>query len=84
MDDLLGLDLWVGVRQLAKILHVGQNEAYRRAAADGEIEGVTVHRRGGEWVATRPDIFRHFGLPPDMVRAPARDERDAAEEIVHG
>jgi hypothetical protein len=80
MNDLLGLPLWVGVRELAVILHVGQNEAYRLAAADGKIEGVPVHRRSGEWVATRPDIFRHFGLPPDMVRAP--EPAPPADEIV--
>ena len=83
MEELLDLPVTFTIRTAAKALGLGESKAYELAAR-GEIPGdppVPVRKYGQEYRVTRPDLFRHLGLDPGMVRAPARDERDAAEEI---
>lgn len=69
MEELLALPVSFGIRVAARALRIGQNEAYRQAAA-GEFP-CPVKRRGREWVVTRPDLFRELGLDPGMVQVPA-------------
>lgn len=74
-EELRKLPIRIGIRTVAAALGVGINEAYRQAAAGVEIGGeggatCPVYKRGGAWVAYRPELFRALGLPPDAVRAP--------------
>lgn len=74
-EELRKLPIRVGIKTVAAALGVGINEAYRQAAAVGEVGGdgdatCPVRKRGGAWVAYRPELFRALGLDPGMVRAP--------------
>ena len=72
MEELLALPVSFGIRTAAKALGLGQSKAYEYAAA-GEIPGdppIPVRQYGQEYRVTRPDLFRHLGLDPGMVRAP--------------
>jgi hypothetical protein len=74
-DQLRALPIRVGIKTVAAALGVGINEAYRQAADAGEIGGegsgtCPVRKRGGAWVAYRPELFRAVGLDPSMVRVP--------------
>ena len=75
MEELNRLPIRIGIKTVAAAMGVGINEAYRQAAADGEVGGepgssCPVRKRGGAWVAYRPELFRALGLEPGMVRAP--------------
>lgn len=68
-DELRKLDVRVGIKVVAAAMGVGINEAYRQAAADGKIGGeegpwCPVRKRGGAWVAYRPELFRALGYDP--------------------
>ena len=82
MEELLALPVTVELRTAARAVGIGRNKAYEYAAA-GRFPGdppLPVHRYGGEWRVTRPDLFRHLGLDPAMVAAPVPPSRsqDAA------
>ena len=75
VDELDELPIRIGIKVVAAAMGVGINEAYRQAVADGKIGGedgpwCPVRKRGGAWVAYRPELFRALGLEPGMVRAP--------------
>ncbi len=69
-DELRELPIRIGIKVVAAALGVGINEAYRayRQAAAGVPIGVDggatcpVRKRGGAWVAYRPELFRALGL----------------------
>jgi len=73
-DELRELPIRIGIKVVAAALGVGINEAYRQAAAGvpiGVDGGATcpVRKRGGAWVAYRPELFRALGLADaSMVR----------------
>ena len=72
MEELLALPVSFGLKTAAAALGLGQSKVYEYAAA-GEIPGdppVPVRQYGHEYRVTRPDLFRHLGLEPGMVRAP--------------
>jgi predicted secreted protein len=75
-DELRKLPIRIGIKTVAAALGVGINEAYRQAAAGvpiGVDGGATcpVRKRGGAWVAYRPELFRALGLTDaTMARAP--------------
>ncbi len=75
MEELLALPPSFGVQTAAAALGLGQSKVYEYAAA-GEIPGesryppIPVRKYGQEYRVTRPDLFRHLGLDPGMVRAP--------------
>ena len=64
-EELRKLPVRVGIRTAAAALGIGQNEAYRQAAA-GEFP-CPVRKRGGAWVVYRPDLFRALGLDPEQL-----------------
>lgn len=76
MEELERLPIRIGIKTVAAAMGVGINEAYRQAAADGEVGGEAggscpVRKRGGAWVAYRPELFRALGLPDaGVTRAP--------------
>lgn len=77
-DELKKLKMRIGIRDVAAVLGVGINEAYRQAVTDGRIGGeggpwCPVRKRGGAWVAYRPELFRALGYDPGPVRAPEAD-----------
>ena len=74
MEELLALPVSFGIRTAARALGLGQRKAYELAAA-GEFP-CPVRRDGQEYRVTRPDLFRHLGLDPAMVAAPARDGKE--------
>jgi len=74
-DELQQLPVRIGIKTVAAALGVGINEAYRQAAAGGEIGGeigtpCPVRKRGGAWVAYKPELFRALGYNPRRVNAP--------------
>lgn len=73
MPELLALPVSFGLPVAAKALNIGKNKAYEMVA-EGAFP-IPVHRYGREFRAHRPDLFRHLGLPPDMV---SDDTRGAA------
>ena len=82
MEELLDLPVTFTIRTAAKALGLGESKAYELAAR-GEIPGdppVPVRKYGQEYRVTRPDLFRHLGLDPGMVRAP--EPAAPAEEII--
>ena len=70
MEELERLPIRIGIKVVAAATGVGINEAYRQAAADGEVGGCPVRKRGGAWVGYRPELFRALGLEPGMARTP--------------
>jgi excisionase family DNA binding protein len=70
MPELLALPVSFGLPVAAKALNIGKNKAYEMVA-EGTFP-IPVHRYGREYRAHRPDLFRHLGLPPDMVSDEAR------------
>jgi len=72
MEELLALPVSFGIKTAARALGLGQSKVYEYAAA-GQIPGdppVPVRQYGQEYRVTRPDLFRHLGLDPGLVRAP--------------
>jgi hypothetical protein len=75
MEELLALPVVIELRVAARAVGIGRNKAYEYAAA-GQFPGdppLPVQKYGGEWRVTRPNLFRHLGLDPAMVAAPAED-----------
>lgn len=75
VEDLERLPIRVGIKVVAAALGVGINEAYRQAAEVGAVGderggSCPVRKRGGAWVAYRPELFRALGLEPAMARTP--------------
>ncbi len=70
MEELLALPVSFGLPVAAKALGIGRNKAYEMVA-DGTFP-IPWHRYRREFRVHRPDLFRHLGLPPDMVAGDAR------------
>lgn len=72
-DELRKLPVRIGIKTVAAALGVGINEAYRQAAAGGEVGGedgtcpCPVRKRGGAWVAYRPELFRALGYASEQL-----------------
>ena len=67
VDQLKALPVRIGIKTIAAATGVGINEAYRQAAADGEVGGCPVRKRGGAWVGFKPELFRALGFDPEGV-----------------
>jgi hypothetical protein len=80
MEELLALPVVIELRVAARAVGIGKNKAYEYAATAGQFPGdppLPVHKYGAEWRVTRPNLFRHLGLDPAMVAAPAGKEPEA-------
>lgn len=69
-EQLDELPIRIGIKIVAAAMGVGINEAYRQAVADGEIggeagESCPVRKRGGAWVAYKPELLRALGYAPE-------------------
>jgi hypothetical protein len=68
MEEMLALPMTFGIKTAARALGLGERKAYE-LAAKGEFP-VPLRRIGLEYTATRPDLFRYFGLDPALVAVP--------------
>jgi hypothetical protein len=72
MEELLALPVSFGLRMLARAVGVGKGKIYEYANA-GAVPGdppCPIRRIGGEFKATRPELFRYLGLDPAAVAVP--------------
>jgi len=78
MEELLALPVSFGLKTAARALGIGKNAAYGMVAAG--VFPCPVQRYSGQYLVTRPDLFRTLGLPPDATRG--RGETAGAEALV--
>ena len=68
MEELLALPMTFGIKTACKALDIGERRAYDLAAR--EDFPIPLRRKGHKYTATRPDLFRYFGLDPAMTAVP--------------
>ena len=73
MEELLALPVSVGLREVCRALDISESTAYELLAAGKfPIEGRRYSPgRNAERHFSRADLFRHLGLDPFAVAAPA-------------
>ena len=77
LQQMLDLPMTFSLKTAARALGIGERQAYELAAADK----FPIRLRGGKgrkYIATRPDLFRYYGLDPAMVAAPPASQASTA------